>query len=105
MTMERLTVNVLNPIDEIEFKIQELEMGDVTAQLVDYLNIQIPKVKDIYIREFENKTGYTISTVLNVLLYRCQEDIFTDYVELINNLQKLNSLDLRLGVIQRKYNL
>ena len=72
MTMERLTVNVLNPIDEIEFKIQELEMGDVTAQLVDYLNIQIPKVKDIYIREFENKTGYTISTVLNVLLYRCR---------------------------------
>ena len=105
MTMERLTVNVLNPIDEIEFKIQELEMGDVTAQLVDYLNIQIPKVKDIYIREFENKTGYTISTVLNVLLYRCKENIFTDYVQLINNLQKLNSLDLRLEVIQRKYNL
>lgn len=105
MTMERLTVNVLNPIDEIEFKIQELEMGDVTAQLVDYLNIQIPKVKDIYIREFENKTGYTISTILSTLLYRCNEDIFSDYVQLINNLQKLNSLDLRLEVIQRKYNL
>lgn len=97
--------NVLNPIDEIEFKIQELEMGDVTAQLVDYLNIQIPKVKHMYIREFQNKTGYTISTILSILLYRCNEDIFSDYVELINNLQKLNSLDLRLEVIQRKYNL